>query len=280
MRTLIRRIASIFALALCAALGSPAYASLHDQFPCQSDDHYSLLVYISAFDSNQAVLQAMKENDEEAHIHKLAMNSGGSWKDFRYEDKEHHTFVGGNGKGVLLMHGKAYVCEFAGDPGEEQDASEVMMLIGVLLNGEGLDAPAKNGSGFTKLRFGESRDTLVAALSPVLGPPGQASRNEECGAGPMSFLSFGPLTANFHDGVWVGWMLGQQQGGSNAKPVRLKNGAAIGSPISTLAGKPEYYDDSTLGDEFMVGQVSGLSGGRGQEATIDTLWAGTNCLFR
>ncbi|MDG2004147.1 MAG: hypothetical protein P8J20_12530 [Novosphingobium sp.] len=279
MRALTTRFASLFALALCGVLASPAQASLNDQFPCQSDDHTSLLVYFSAFDSNKAVLQVLKENDDNAHIHELTLKPGGGWEDFRYEDKHHHSFVGGNGKGVLLMHGKAYFCEFAGDPGEGEEAAEAAMHPGVLLDGRGLENPAKD-TVRTKLRFGDSRDALVAALSLALGPPGEEMRNEECGAGPMRFLSFGPLTANFQEGAWVGWILQPDERGGDAVPITLADGAVVGSRLADLPGQPEYYEDSTLGDEFMIGGISGISTGRGSNAKIDTLWAGTNCLFR
>lgn len=278
MSSLLRPLAGLAAIAIAAGTGAPAYASLNDQFPCKSEDHASLLVYISAFDNNKAVLQAVGKNGGEADIHELRLKHGGSWQDFRYEDRQHHVFVGGNGKAVLLMHGKAYFCEYVG-PSEEEVADA--QASRVLLGANGLDIVAQGVSLPDGLGFGEKENTVVMQLSHVLGAPGEKMTNDECGAGPMNFRRFGPLTVNFQRGEWVGWLLDRGSGREGGPvPVTLEDGITVGSPAGELAGQGDYFEESTLGDEFMVEGISGLSSGRGSDAKIDTLWAGTNCNFR
>lgn len=273
MQGLISRLSALAGLAFGLALSSPAHASYNDQFPCKTGDDMSVLVYISADDDNKATLQVVRQ-DGDAHMHELRRKPGGSWEDFRYEDGEHHSFVGGNGKGVLLMHGKSYFCEFVGEPEDEQPAQEVSH---VLLNSGGLDIAAPGISLPDGLSFGLKEADVIGPLSKVLGTPSERETNEECGAGPMSFRHFGPLTVNFSQGEWVGWSL---DGRGRAVAVTLQDGVTIGSPVGEIAGTGDYYEDSTLGDEFTVDGVSGLTAGRGTDAPIETLWAGTNCHFR
>jgi hypothetical protein len=114
MRCLFAALACLIAV----AAASSAQASLDDQFPCRSPDHASLLVAITAFAPDKAVLQVMESEDGVGVTHELALKPGGSWQDFRYEDGEGRVFAGGNGKGVLLLKSRAYFCEYAGDTGE------------------------------------------------------------------------------------------------------------------------------------------------------------------
>ena len=273
----ILRMAAKLAAAACAVTAMPAHASLDDQFPCSTSDHASLLVAISAFETNKAVLQAMEKEGDDTHVHELGLKPGGSWQDFRYEDEEGHVFAGGNGKAVLLMHGKAYFCAYSGDPSEEESSDEARFHL--LLGGEGIEIRGQDDAPSASLLFGDKKARVAATLWEVFGVPGKSAVNEECGAGPMSFLSFGPLTLNFSEDDWVGWFLSDGKAGSAVRTT-LANGSGIGSPVGAVAGEVEYFEDSTLGHEFTAGGISGLSAGQGESAPIDTLWAGINCHFR
>jgi hypothetical protein len=273
MKAIVFQLAAIIGMMFCLAFASPASASYNDQFPCKSDHGMSVLVSISADDSNIATLQVVRESGD-AHTHEMLRKPGGSWEDFRYEDDGHHIFVGGSGKGVLLMHGKSFACAFVGEPEEEDEAGTTSH---VLLNAEGLDIAAPGISLPDGLSFGASEAEVIGPLSQVLGEPSERETNNECGAGPMSFRKFGRLWLNFSKGEWVGWFLDGEPGDV---PITLEDGVTIGSPAGELASAADYYPDSSLGDEFYIGGISGLSAGKGSDASIDALWAGTNCLFR
>lgn len=270
----------IFVALVCliaVAAASPAEASLDDQFPCRSPDHASLLVAITAFAPDKAVLQVMELEDGVGATHELALKPGGSWQDFRYEDGDGRVFAGGNGKGVLLLKSRAYFCEYAGDAGE-YGAGEAQVRI--RLSDQGLEISRPGGDVQTEShKFGERKADVVAALWMAFGAPGEESANAECGAGPMTFQRFGPFTVNFMEDEWVGWSLDQGMG-SRTVTVALANGAGIGSPVSVLEGKPEWLEESTLGNEFTARGISGLSSGLHPNAAIETLWAGANCHFR
>lgn len=276
MHGLIGRLAALAGMAFGLAVASPAHASLDDQFPCRSGDHESLLVAISGADGNEAVLQAQPPGGGPAHVHHLRRNPGGSLADFRYDDGQGHVFVGGSGKGVLLMHATAYVCEFPGEP-QDKDAA-VEQASRVLLTADGLDIVAPGVSLPDGLSFGAGEEQVVAQLTQVLGSPGERDTNDECGAGPMSFRHFGPLGLNFSQGLWVGWSL--NGGALGGVPVTLHNGLTVGSRAGEMVSASHYDPQSTLGDEFTVDGISGLSTDRGSDAPIETLWAGTNCHFR
>jgi len=277
MHSLMRFLAGLVA-APCVALGmSPAHASVGDQFPCRSADYASLLVTISALDTTKAVMQATKEYGGEEHAHELALKPGGTWLDFRYQDDAGHVFEGGNGGAVLLMHGKAYFCEYAGETGV--DGAAYLPHVQLLLRGDGLEIRVQDIPQPVGLMFGDRKADVVARLWEAFGSQGEESADAECGAGPMAFMRFGAFTANFSDGEWIGWSL---DGGKTDPDVELtlSGGVGIGSPVSALGDKVEWFEQSTLGNEFTLGGISGFSAGKDKDSPIGALWAGVNCHFR
>lgn len=122
------------------------------------------------------------------------------------------------------------------------------------------------------LAFGTPRNAAVEAARAVFGTPTGREHNEECGEGPMDFISFRGLQLGFREGRLTGWAL------SGADPaLRSAGGLAIGAPSSVL-GDAEVDRESTLGPEFSIGEIGGIldeGGGR-----IEALWAGDVCQFR
>ena len=127
--------------------------------------------------------------------------------------------------------------------------------------------------------FGTARGTAIAAVSAVLGAATEESANEECGAGPMQFASFGTLTLNFQDGAFVGWSL---RGPPGTPPLRSATGLGIGTPRDQIMGEgqgPLEVSETSLGTQFDARGIIGLLSGPEPDATVTALWAGTNCIF-
>lgn len=122
------------------------------------------------------------------------------------------------------------------------------------------------------LTFGMKQADAIAAAQAAFGPAGKLEHNDECGEGPMDFVSFGGLQLGFQEGKLAGWSLSEAVPG-----LRTKSGLAIGAPRASLAGL-EIDRDSTLGPEFDADGVGGLLDEK--ESRIVALWAGYPCQFR
>ncbi|MBD3728417.1 MAG: aspartate-semialdehyde dehydrogenase [Sphingomonadales bacterium] len=147
-------------------------------------------------------------------------------------------------------------------------AAPVALADGAL-NAGGISIAGAKGD--IQVAFGTARAAAEVALVPLLGEPKSRDHNDECGAGPMDFSHYGTLTLNFQDDKFVGWSA---------------NGAPWlpGETRGDLAAQVKMQDDSTLGEEFVMGEgnaiVSGLFDGEGAGAKVTDLWAGTGCIFR
>ena len=137
--------------------------------------------------------------------------------------------------------------------------------------------PGAEGGQVTILRFGETQQSVVAALSRDFGQP-RFSENKECGAGPMQFADFGEIKANFSGGKFAGWLAEAGKG--------LKTGDGI-SPdmpfdeIEKFGAKRAV--ESTLEGEFDLTKAGGgspMGGFADPDGKTRSLYAGTNCFFR
>lgn len=154
-----------------------------------------------------------------------------------------------------------------------ETAADHSMAAGLVLGGDGLAA----NNGDVSSQFGQPRDETVAWVTERLGfEPTDTGTNEECGAGPMQFTYFGDLTLNFQDGEWVGWSMTRSPG---TPPMATAQTIAIGSPRSEVEAAGAAFEETTIGTEFYLGEISGLVS-EGPDATVTDLWAGTNCIFR
>lgn len=119
--------------------------------------------------------------------------------------------------------------------------------------------------------FGMAQSDAIAAATAAFGKPSPLDHNEECGEGPMDFVSFGDLQLGFQEGKLAGWSL------DGARPaLRTAGGLAIGAPRSALGNVALV--NSSLGQEFYLGEVGGILSEDGK--TIAALWAGYPCQFR
>ena len=146
----------------------------------------------------------------------------------------------------------------AGAPDDQRDAARLYTLAG-----DGL------GPG---LAFGMAQDEAVAAAMQAFGAPTGRGHNDECGEGPMDFVSFGDLQLAFQDDRLAGWSLS-----GASPPLRTAGGLTVASPRETL-GEAEIDEESTLGPEFEVDGVGGILDQQGR--SVEALWAGSTCQFR
>ena len=132
----------------------------------------------------------------------------------------------------------------------------------------------------TTLEFGRDQANTLAVMDVDFGKP-KVTKLAECGAGPMEFAAWGPLTLNFLDGKFVGWRAekgaqvvtvdGFQLGTSLADMKSERSARRI--PGTTLPGEFEYAS----GDG---GTIGGFLEGSSDAAKVVSFHAGTTCFFR
>jgi hypothetical protein len=122
------------------------------------------------------------------------------------------------------------------------------------------------------LAFGMKQEDAIKAATAAFGPGGKIEHNDECGEGPMDFVSFGGLSLGFQEGKLAGWSLYETE-----PALRTKNGLTVGAPRSAL-GDLEIDEESSLGPEFDSGGIGGTLDEKGEK--VEALWAGLPCQFR
>ena len=149
--------------------------------------------------------------------------------------------------------------------------------IDLLADGLVIAAPETGGSA-SVLDFGNPQDAVVEQLTMVFGGP-QFATNEECGAGPIEFATFDQFVANFQDGRFVGWSV---SGTSDRASFSGPDGVTIGMSGADVRKLPTYepFEDSTLGEEFMLGSGEMAVSGLIEDNQVASLWGGTSCNFR
>ncbi|MFN3932197.1 MAG: hypothetical protein ACK4JY_10660 [Brevundimonas sp.] len=149
-----------------------------------------------------------------------------------------------------------------------------------LLEADGF-MPANPGGGTgRKLSFGEAEAVVVDFITGLRGDqPPRRSANAECPAGPLTFADWGDgFQLAFSDGQFAGWTAGE----GAPRGFATLGGVHIGSTLAELrAAHPDVtVREDSLGPEFSAGDLSGTLSGTDDAATVTTLWAGVNCVFR
>jgi hypothetical protein len=144
--------------------------------------------------------------------------------------------------------------------------------------GDGAIYAVVGETGVTRrVELGAPRAQVVALVSAAYGPPREEGRLEECGEGPVEFVSFGRgLTAYFQDGLLSGWAARDDPSLGTLAGVRVGVTRAELRAAAPDAGVGE----TTLGEEFDAEGVSGLLSGPEPDARVEALWSGTACVFR
>ena len=128
-----------------------------------------------------------------------------------------------------------------------------------------------------ELAFGLDRAAVEDALTLALGKPSERGSSGECGEGAMDFARMpGGLLAWFQQGRFVGWFLED----AGAK-LTTASGVGIGSTRKDVTGAYDAdFVESTLGEEFIAGALSGLLSGQEPTARVTAIWSGQVCNFR
>lgn len=161
----------------------------------------------------------------------------------------------------------------SGDASASADTSVV-----VALDPEGLRLVDAATGSTRPLPFGMPEADVVRVVSARTAQPAEASRNEECGAGPLAFSTWPDgLQLAFQDGLFAGWSLGER-----ASPtLTTMSGVGIGTLRADLdASVVTIVEGSTLGVEFAAGGLYGLLSSDGPDGRVTALWAGVSCVFR
>lgn len=126
--------------------------------------------------------------------------------------------------------------------------------------------------------FGMDKDMVTTMVSSALGSPIEQARNEDCGAGALDYAAFREgLSLYFQDGKFAGWDLDGRENGKFA----TADGIGIGSTRKALeASGPVTVEESTIGQEFMLGEMSGLLSSAAADGKVTNLWAGVTCIAR
>lgn len=135
-------------------------------------------------------------------------------------------------------------------------------------------------AGDSDVKFGQPMKAAVAAIDGMLGPGSKPQVNGECGAGPIAFVKWpGGLSGLFQDDRFVGWSIDND---SPKGTFVTDKAIGVGSTkAELLAAYPDTkIEESTLGQEFTTGGYDGILSGKGADAKVETLWAGTSCVFR
>lgn len=148
--------------------------------------------------------------------------------------------------------------------------TEAAGSVAVHVEPDGIDV------GGERVPFGATRNDVTAAL----GQPTEEGEQEECPAGPASFLRYDKrgLLLVLQDDQLAGWSLDADSA------LTTSAGIGIGSSKADLEaayGPVEIIPDSTLGIEFLYdGGVTGLLDADAPDGTITAIWSGVACVFR
>ncbi len=146
------------------------------------------------------------------------------------------------------------------------------------LDAEGLRVVDPSTGSAQPLPFETAWEQAVTTVTRLRGEPGERGALEECGAGPLEYVSWGDgLTMYVSLDRFAGWRVAADTAGAYTTMA----GVGIGS---TRAELEEVYDisveETTLGTEFAAGDLFGFLSGAGPDATVTELWAGVSCYFR
>jgi hypothetical protein len=120
---------------------------------------------------------------------------------------------------------------------------------------------------------------LENAISKIYGEPSEKAENSECPGGPLTTTIWSNgLVINSAENKFMGWSVRPYSGGSDFTTV---TGIGIGSTLSDLQ---EMYEvevfESSLGTEFLAGEIGGLLTSDAPDGVITDMWAGATCMFR
>lgn len=163
---------------------------------------------------------------------------------------------------------------------EPAPPEEELAEIALALSGDGVLVVDSQSGKSKNIPFETDLATSQTAISAALGDPTETGENDECGAGPMSFVTWsnGFQISAMQD-QFVGWSVREDTAGDSLTTV---DGVGIGSTLTDLE---ENYDvgviESSLGAEFNASNsLFGLLSANESDGVITNMWAGVVCNFR
>ena len=170
----------------------------------------------------------------------------------------------------------------AGAAVDDPDAVSTAELTGVALalSGEGVLVIDQQSGKTRTIPFETDIETSQTAISGSLGEPTETAENNECGAGPMRFVTWSNgFTINVMQDQFVGWTVRQD---TESEDLTTVDGVGLGSTLTDLE---ENYDvgviESSLGTEFNASNsLFGLLDANEPDGVITNLWSGVACNFR
>jgi hypothetical protein len=164
----------------------------------------------------------------------------------------------------------------AGGAGDSTPAAPVAARPTVILAPDGVEIA--NGAGApARLAFGAARDTVLGRVGALMNGPGKQAEQEECPAGPLTTTQYpSGLQLVFQEGKFVGWAA---EPGST---LRTAPGIGPGSTLGQLraAYPAATVDESSLGMEFVAGDLYGIVSDSTAAGQVEIMFAGINCIFR
>lgn len=157
------------------------------------------------------------------------------------------------------------------------NASEEAAGVGLNLAPDELTLMLPNGAA-RHVAFGTAKAESVKMISAALGSPIEEATNQDCGAGALGYAAFrNGLSLYFQDGKFAGWDLDGRENGK----FTTGNGIGIGTTRKQLeaAGSVDVGETS-IGNEFMMGGLSGLLSTAAPDGKVTNLWAGVTCIAR
>lgn len=163
---------------------------------------------------------------------------------------------------------------------EEPAPPEELAEIALALSGDGVLVVDSQSGKSKNIPFETDLATSQTAISAALGDPTETSENDECGAGPMSFVTWSNgFQISAMEDQFVGWSVREETTGDNLTTI---DGVGLGSTLTDLE---ENYDvgviESSLGAEFNASNsLFGLLSANESDGVITNMWAGVVCNFR
>ncbi|RYY29282.1 MAG: hypothetical protein EOP62_00085 [Sphingomonadales bacterium] len=136
------------------------------------------------------------------------------------------------------------------------------------------------GGSARHVTFGMDKAMATQMITAALGSPIEQATLEDCGAGKLDYANFRQgLSLYFQDGKFQGWDLDGRENGK----FQTANGIGIGTTrkqVEGLGSVLEMQPESTIGHEFMIGEMSGLLSDTTPGGKVTNLWAGVSCIAR
>jgi hypothetical protein len=144
------------------------------------------------------------------------------------------------------------------------------------LLGGGLTSGKRGLHSYPVFLFGISRTEAIQRVAALRGRAAAAG-NSTCGGRTLNFARFGSLTLWFRNNRWVGWSL---TGPAGRRPIRTEDDLGIGTTRGDIGDADRdqpVFRPTARGTEFTFEDMHGLLAGRGRQARVAALWAGTTC---